>query len=354
LIPPENFEHGRPYTFSAVSTPRPVRPAEQDNERMNRPHRLLPAGVLLLSLPLLPGCADDVRTYEVPYVKQRLLGAFINTDEGLWAIKLMGRADEVATHKDEFEQFVKSIRLTGKGKQKPEWTAPTSWEYVPGSGMRYATFRLPKQLEVGIFYFEGGGGGLLRNVNRWRDQMKLDPISERGFMRDVTVVELAGGQKAYMLDVESARVAPLREENSGSGDDNPLTFTKPEGWVEQPKGQFAVLAFAIADGEQKARVTLTIAGGSLEANVNRWRGEVGLPDLDAAQVRQSLRDTTFNGDAAYQADLIGTQGKSTIGVIYPVGDRSLFVKMMGDSELVAKQKAKFEAFVGSLKVRGGN
>jgi hypothetical protein len=320
---------------------------------MNRPRRLLPAGLLLLSLALLPGCADDVRTYDVPYVQQRLLGAFIKTDDGLWAIKLMGSADEVGTHKEEFDQFVKSIRLAEKGKQKPEWDAPKGWDYVPGSGMRYATFRLPKQLEVGIFFFEGGGGDLIRNVNRWRDQMKLEPLGERSFMEEVKLVELAGGKRAYTLDMTGARAAPLREESSG-GNESPFVYSKPAGWVEQPRGQIAHLAFAVAEGEQKARVTLTVAGGSLEANVNRWRGEVGLPELDPAQARQSLRDTKFDGEPAFLADLPGTNGKSTVGVIWPVRDQFVFVKMMGDSELVAKEKSKFEAFVASLKVRGGN
>src|SRR5437764_10102114 len=108
---------------------------------MNRPRRLLPAGLLLLSLAWLPGCAEPIRTYDVPHVKQRLLGAFINSEEGLWAIKLMGPEDDVASHKDEFEQFVKSIRLAGKGKQRPEWSMPKSWDEQPGSGIRYATFR---------------------------------------------------------------------------------------------------------------------------------------------------------------------------------------------------------------------
>src|SRR5262245_49480830 len=121
------------------------------------PPRLLPAGLLLLSL-LAAGCADVVRTYDVPFVKQRTLGALIETEEGLWAIKLMGKADEVAAHKDEFNQFIKSIRIPGKGKDRIEWKVPAGWEHEPGKDMRYATFRVPKNLEVGVFAFPGGGG----------------------------------------------------------------------------------------------------------------------------------------------------------------------------------------------------
>src|SRR5262245_12650958 len=61
--------------------------------RMNRSRRLLPAGLLLLSLAWLPGCADPITTYEVPYTSQRLIGAFIFAPDGLWAFKLMGKDD---------------------------------------------------------------------------------------------------------------------------------------------------------------------------------------------------------------------------------------------------------------------
>src|SRR5262245_20773154 len=188
--------------------------------RMSRFPRLLPAGLLLLSLVALSGCDDPIRTYDVPHVKQRLLGALIETDEGLWTIKLMGPTDDVGEHKAQFEEFVKSIRLTGKGKQNAQCTVPPGWEHEPGNAVpsavcrRFATFWLPKQREVTVFYFEGGGGGLLRNVNRWRDQLQLEPVRESALLKLGRVEELAGGQRALLLDMEAARYTPLREQSS--------------------------------------------------------------------------------------------------------------------------------------------
>ena len=319
---------------------------------MNRFRWLPLAGCLGLALLFLSGCSESVQTYEVPYVKQRLLGAFIQTNDGLWAIKLMGNADDVAAHNQEFEQFVKSIRLTEKGKDQISWTAPPAWDGEKGSGMRHTTFRLPKNLEVAVFYFQGGGGGLVQNVNRWRDQLKLAPVATQDELDRVLRDEkLASGQQVYLLDLEGARTAPLPEEPGDS--ESPLKFKKPEGWVEERNtGQFAMVAFTVADGGKKARVTVTAAGGDLDANVNRWRGEVGLPEQTEAEVQKSLRSTTVVGHPAFLVELTGPQGKSTLGVICPIEDASLFVKMMGDSELVAKQKPAFEAFVASLKTRG--
>jgi hypothetical protein len=316
---------------------------------MNRLCRLLPAGLLLFTL-ILAGCAEGIRTYEVPVVKQRLLGAFIETDDGLWAFKLMGNADAVAEHKAQFDQFIKSVRLPGKGKEKIAWTLPASWEHETGNGMRYATLRLPKDLELTVFFFQGGGGDLLRNVNRWRDQLKLEPIRTRDLERVGKIETLANEQKVYLLDLESARMTPAPEEPTQS--DGPVAYTKPEGWVEDPnRGQFADLAFIVGSDDKRARITLTRAGGALEANINRWRTEVGLPEINAQQMRDDVKETTVFGQPALLFDLVGRNGKSTLGVICPVGDGALFVKMMGDTEVVAKQKSAFEAFIASLKVR---
>src|SRR5262245_52174028 len=98
---------------------------------MTCPRRLLPAGLLLFSL-LAAGCVESVRTYDVPVTKQRLLGALIETDDGLWAIKLMRKTDDVAAHKAEFDAFIKSIRIPGKDKERIAWTVPHGWEHEAG------------------------------------------------------------------------------------------------------------------------------------------------------------------------------------------------------------------------------
>lgn len=61
------------------------------------------------------------------------------------------------------------------------WTAPAGWKEIPGSGMRVATFELPKadgKAEVTVVALAGDVGGELANVNRWRGQLALPPIAE--------------------------------------------------------------------------------------------------------------------------------------------------------------------------------
>lgn len=62
------------------------------------------------------------------------------------------------------------------------WTAPTQWQPRPASAMRKATFIIPgdqagEQAELSVAAFPGDVGGNLANVNRWRQQLQLAPIS---------------------------------------------------------------------------------------------------------------------------------------------------------------------------------
>jgi hypothetical protein len=60
------------------------------------------------------------------------------------------------------------------------WTAPAGWKEVAGSGMRVASFQLPKtggKAEVTVVALPGDVGGELANVNRWRGQLALPPIA---------------------------------------------------------------------------------------------------------------------------------------------------------------------------------
>jgi hypothetical protein len=328
---------------------------------MNRLRRLLTAGLLLLSLALA-GCAESIHTYEVPVVKQRLLGAIVIIPEkSVWFVKLMGKEEDVAAQKDRFTAFVKSLRFPAEGKEPVTWTVPDGWEYKPGKEMRFATFVLPDNLEVTVFRFGPEGGQVMANINRWREQLKLGKIDKEDLVRICKFEELEGNLKALMVDMESARSTPLREERPAAApatdDDRPFDYKAPAGWTEKPDpGPIARAAFVVAADGKNAEVTITPlagGGGALMANFNRWRQQVGLAEADEEQLAKDSRFIEVDGARVVLVELNGPAGKSILAAICPGGNRTWFVKMMGDAELVAKEKAAFESFLGTLKFRGG-
>jgi hypothetical protein len=312
--------------------------------------------VLIVSSMCCGGCEEPIRTYQVPVSRLRLLGAIVfpNRDD-VWFFKLMGDAELVTAEKERFEQFIRSLKFPGSGTDPVGWTIPEGWAYEPGRDLRYATFRLPNRLEVTVFKFGSEGNKVLSNVNRWREQLKLEPISGEELLKICRWEKIAGELEVLMVDMESARYAPVPEETSEG--DAPVQYKTPNGWVEKSSGvAFAVATFAISDGPRSAEVTITPlsgSGGSLAANINRWRRQIGLPEATDEELIKTSQVIEGASGRFILVNLVGPSGRSIVGAIRPGEEQTWFVKMTGDSELVARERETFESFVKTLRLRGG-
>jgi hypothetical protein len=93
------------------------------------------------------------------------------------------------------------------------WKVPSGWEQVAPGEMRLASFRVKgesgKQADVGVFPLPGMAGGDVDNVNRWRGQVGLQPISQEDLAKLAQAVEIAG---------QPAQVYDLAGQNPSSGD----------------------------------------------------------------------------------------------------------------------------------------
>ncbi len=126
----------------------------------------------------------------------------------------------------------------------------------------------------------------------------------------------------------------------------------PEYWQQLPAGPMQQAKFQVSRGGKSVEVTLSIFpgdAGGLPANVNRWRGQIGLKE--AAPEELSKLATLFDaaGPEAKIVDMIGTDPKTTqparlIGAIVPRGERTWFYKLFGDAELAAAEKSAFLKF----------
>lgn len=83
------------------------------------------------------------------------------------------------------------------------WDTPPTWKEKPASGMRLASFTAgpADEAECYVIQMNADGGGLAANINRWREQMGQEPLSEDELAalpqlemlgRKGTLVEIAG------------------------------------------------------------------------------------------------------------------------------------------------------------------
>lgn len=96
--------------------------------------------------------------------------------------------------------------LPQAGEGSIKWDAPKGWKAVAGSGMRLASFEVPgangaKPADLSVVQLPGEAGGELANVNRWRGQVGLGPIDEKGLEKSASRVKSLAGT---LLVVECA------------------------------------------------------------------------------------------------------------------------------------------------------
>jgi hypothetical protein len=111
------------------------------------------------------------------------------------------------------------------------------------------------------------------------------------------------------------------------------------------------------DGKKMAKVTITAlggGGGGIGANVVRWREQVGLPKPNEADLSKELKMLSIAGKDAPFVDFDNPSSPKAdnriVGLILPLDDATWFIKMIGPSELVGREKANFESFVQSFKL----
>lgn len=297
--------------------------------------------------------------------EDRLLGAVIPRGKQTWFFKLTGPDRLVAEPQQiGFAQFVKSIRFSERG---PEWSLPEGWKEEAGSGMRYATVRVPtaeKPLELTVIPLPTGDGDLegyvLANVNRWRNQMQVAPLEKKDldtsslkFDLDDTqvwVVNILGHASQQSMGALPPRGAdsPAAERGTSPG----FTSAVPEGWTKGVPRQFQLASYEVRDGSKQANISVSQAGGDLNANINRWRGQVQLPPLDEAGIKQQMQKVTIGGHEGMLVELAGpdrASGQAILGAVVNVGGEQWFFKLMGDAELAAREKSHFEEFLKSVK-----
>ena len=138
---------------------------------------------------------------------------------------------------------------------------------------------------------------------------------------------------------------------------NPAKWVKPEGWIEQPLSEMRLGSFKV-DGSNATAADVSVTAfpgdaGGLAPNVNRWRGQLQLPPLEEDQLRQTIQRTEVEGVQIYLIDIRTSENapkpSQILGAILETPDRTWFVKMTGNPELVENQRQKFLDFVKSFR-----
>jgi len=225
------------------------------------------------------------------------------------------------------------------------WALPDGWEERAPNSIRIANFGIEADpaAECYLASLPGAAGGLVANVNRWREQMGLQAMPEvdirampqkKMLGRNATFIDIegeftgmgGGGTTAgyrmlgFLLELPQVSLflkmtgpaATLEHEREnfmalaaslqfgGGGDRKPaggaaqggaassggLSWNAPEGWEQQPSRSMRAVTYRPA-GDPEAQCYVSIWPGNvggLLMNINRWRGEAGAAPLTLAEI----------------------------------------------------------------------
>lgn len=127
----------------------------------------------------------------------------------------------------------------------------------------------------------------------------------------------------------------------------PAPANLPPGWKVLQPGAMQVAKFAVPEKDGgKAEVAISIFPndtGGLASNVKRWRGQLGLPEVDDAAAAAAAKPIEGAPEGAVLVEL-ENQGRGLIGAIVPRDGKWWFYKMMGDAPAVFAARDSFVTF----------
>jgi len=284
----------------------------------------------------------------------------------------------------------------GEAAAMLRWDLPPGWIERAPSAMRVANFGVgaSEDAECYLTILAGDGGGVGANVNRWLAQMQqpalvaaqIDALPRaKLFHREAVLLDIEGtftgmsggsaqaGRRllgmllvdpdgsAFLKFVGPADVVAREQESFKalaasfrSANDRPeeqtssatrleraagLLVRVPESWMRVPEKPPRALDLRV-DAEVECSITvLQGTAGGARANIDRWRGQIGLEPLDDAQFA-GLEVVPMLGNGA----LLVEASSSESGVLAAVSagtERSVFVKLTGPLGQIGRHRAAF-------------
>jgi hypothetical protein len=127
-------------------------------------------------------------------------------------------------------------------------------------------------------------------------------------------------------------------------DKGELQYSPPAGWVQIPnRDKMRKATFRLGDDPAPELLVTSLENtqqaGQLLGNINRWRGQIGLPDLDAAALTSVTQSRIIAGQAATRVDM--TAAAEASSPTPPAAPVLPFTHKLPDGWRVAEQPVTF-------------
>jgi hypothetical protein len=223
-----------------------------DEEKLNQTAQHISTsigGVTIVDLAGLPNGAD-------PKKDGRIIAGMTNAEGSTLFFKIRGNAALTESQKSEFIKWIAAVCNAQGGTKPPppamaprdtsvnpqiKWQMPPGWSEVPPSAMRYASFNAPgpngERVDISIVIFPGKGGSDSDNINRWRQQIGLPPMSPAAIATQLAPLKTPAGDFSS-VDIAGANARTLAAWTRRGGHVWFFKATGPSAAVEKEKQNF--------------------------------------------------------------------------------------------------------------------
>jgi hypothetical protein len=162
-------------------------------------------------------------------------------------------------------------------------------------------------------------------------------------------------QPAPSPAVAAPMVAPASMKAEAAGFDAPKWAPLPAGWSVGPENSMRKATWIVSGPNgSKAEIAVTVFPGSvggLTANVNRWRGQIGLPSASPDEISASAKTVKVGGLESQRFVMTATDGKKSVDAVMTSKDGATwFFKMNGETAAVAANATAFIAFLSASQL----
>ncbi len=329
----------------------------------------------------------------IPLEDRRILGAVIPDGSNVYFVKATDRIARLTSAESSFRSIVEQFSIDPESGS-PKLELPEGWSLklldnanagiglsemiaeinfeAVGGPMRFtiSKYNMPTEQAMWDEY-------LLSQINRWRGQLELSPISVPDLQKELPSIPRVGAAlPAYLFDasggggkttsktnqppivpIEPSVTQPIQPP---SRPPLQLVYDKPDGWELQAARAYREATFKVTKDAKEGEVTVSTAKDSPVQNAAMWIGQV-MPNNDPTTM-ESLAIKTVE-----QAESIQTGTKTAklysirasdqpdaralLVVAIPMGNdgMSMFVKLNCELRMMEQVKSTFLSFVNSLR-----
>lgn len=160
-------------------------------------------------------------------------------------------------------------------------------------------------------------------------------------------MSMMGGTDADNQAVIQAHAAMME-----SMPQNALDAELPDGWTDKGASGMRLASYAI-EGTSIDFYLISLSMGDVPSNVNRWRGQVGLPDASPEEIAAELESIKVSGhDAGYIEIYNEEGGKGIIAAIIDLSPNYWYFTAKGAVDELKAHAGDIRAFIESISISG--